>query len=118
MPTRKVTWICSVCSTEYFLYAEAVKCETQLPGTRRAMRIYIPGDVLTVRNYKPDETYDLVEVKVIRTEIGPASSGTKGLHENYVIVDKWINILDYYDDVRDCWVVEQTTRIPASKIND
>jgi hypothetical protein len=104
--------------TEYPTEQEASKCETQLPGTRRATRIYNPDEILTVKSWTPCETFELVTVKVIRTEIGPASSGTRGLHENYVIVDKWIDILDYYDHARDCWETEHTTRIPASKIDD
>ena len=118
MPIKKETYLCCSCMTEYPTEQEAVKCETQLPGTRRAMRIYNPGEVLTLNNYKPDETSEPVTVKVIRTEVGPSCRGTKGLHENYIIVDKEIDILDYYDHDRDCWEIERSVRIPASKIDD
>ena len=118
MPIKKETYLCCSCMTEYPTEQEAVKCETQLPGTRRAMRIYNPGEVLTVKSWTPVETFELVTVKVIRTEVGLSCRGTKGLHENYIIVDKWIDILDYYDHDRDEWEIERTVRIPASKIDD
>lgn len=117
MPIKKETYLCCSCMTEYPTEQEAVKCETQLPGTRRAMRTYKTDDVLTVKSWKRDGTYELVEVKVVYTEAGPSCRGIKGLHENYIIVGKWIDILDYYDQDRGEWVIENTCRIPVSKID-
>lgn len=118
MPIKKETWLRCFCMTEYPTEQEAIKCETQLPGTRRAMRIYNPGDVLIVKSWKRDETYEQVKVKVVYYTVGPSSGFTKGLHENYIKIDKKIYILGEYDHDRDYWNLELTDLIPASKIDD